>query len=169
MEELDREENQVIYRTIDTSFFNEVEGPENIQLIFSVTDEGETVIRSVELQAQTEGLVGKNTVDLKYWHTISHNVHEYTPRYDSNNRLLPYEDWIPQSVTHRYELADFDRFFSFCMENVKQSTRQYVCQILVQTTDGKKYGSELIEWKNQEERKNTEKGKSKRRQLLSAI
>ncbi|MBQ7370878.1 MAG: leucine-rich repeat protein, partial [Blautia sp.] len=147
VEELNSADQKTYYRTKYTGLYSQSDffGSENIWVLFYVTPEGETVIQSVEARNESDQPSGKDTMDLEHWHIIGYNEWRYQFRAGPEGEPVSYTEWIPVTGVYEAHLVDFSESISFHRENLKNSSTRYYCQIIVQTTDGKEYASDLTE------------------------
>lgn len=116
-----------------------------ITVSLTTDKEGKVIAQTENLRNTEVGIAGKTSVDISVWNQISRAFGAYVPTCGEDGQtLLPWKDWERASWA-QMQSADYEEEFTFEKRKLSELPEQYVCQILVETTTGEIYASELVE------------------------
>ncbi len=132
-----------------------------ITVSLTTDKEGKVVAQTENLRNTEVGIAGKTSVDISVWNQISRAFAACVPTYSADGQtLLPWKNWERASFA-QMQSANYEDGFSFEKRKLSELADRYVCQIIVETTTGETYASELVELARKETKeiiKTTAKG-----------
>lgn len=147
--EVEQRRDGVLYQSLNTA----LEGPLGAMAgtepqwisinLFEDAQTGDIIINSIN-HVSDEGIqVGKQNVDPQKWDYISYWFGRYIPKYNENQKLLPYSQWDSDGSIWSYNIS-FDKNLKFKKKSISEIEQNFVVQINVVDVYGNCYASDLV-------------------------